>query len=434
MIERETAFNKLFEISKETKKTYSDVHKVLLNLTTGVKYIHEHHIAYLKNLFRRKAPKQDYDTGGAFERSPVKSATEPDIIRVAVSIQSSLASVHDIFYRMQRDEDLKEVERAFSEKIKRFFLDVNTFENYSLDAQDGILAEELLQSGRQFEKLFRYLLTAEQEKMNLMVQLKRNRARLLETLDMARSSIKSKHDRISEQSELIQFGTLLFSILLAGWVVFTGKQIIGQVKKGVAETNNMKKDLSYRVEIDNSIPDEFKIGYEALNEMARNISDQIKKLDAAYAELAQTNTSLRTEIADRKLAEEALRMSDNIVNASSEHMSVIDRNYIYQTVNDAYLTAHKKTRADIVGHSVGDLLGQDVFEKTVKGYLDRCLSGETVEYGRRFDFPGTGHRYMDVAYYPFREKGEGYRVLSCVLAIGPNKSAAMMRWPNLING
>jgi len=306
LIERETAFNKLFEISKETKKTYSDVHKVLLNLTAGVKYIHEHHIAYLKNLFRRKAPKQDYDTGDAFERSPVKSATEPDIIKVAVSIQSNLASVNDIFYRMQRDEDLKEVERAFSEKIKRFFWDVNTFENYSLDAQDGMLVEELLQSGRQFEKLFRYLLTAEQEKMNLMVQLKRNRARLLETLDMARSSIKSKHDRISEQYELIQFVTLLFSILLAGWVVFTGKQIIGQVKKGVAETNNMKKDLSYRVEIDNSIPDEFKIGYEALNEMARNISDQIKKLDAAYVELAQTNTSLRTEIADRKQVEEAL--------------------------------------------------------------------------------------------------------------------------------
>ena len=111
------------------------------------------------------------------------------------------------------------------------------------------------------------------------------------------------------------------------------------------------------------------------------------------------------DVGEKRDAEKALRMSDNIVNASNEHMSVIDRNYIYQTANDAYLTAHKKTRADIVGHSVADLLGQDVFEKSVKGYLDRCLSGETVEYGRWFDFPGTGHRYMDVAYYPFREKG-----------------------------
>ena len=111
------------------------------------------------------------------------------------------------------------------------------------------------------------------------------------------------------------------------------------------------------------------------------------------------------DIGEKRDVEKALRMSDSIVNASSEHMSVVDRNYIYQTVNDAYLTAHKKTRADIVGHSVGDLLGQDVFEKSVKGCLDRCLSGETVEYGRWFDFPGTRHRYMDVAYYPFREKG-----------------------------
>ena len=111
------------------------------------------------------------------------------------------------------------------------------------------------------------------------------------------------------------------------------------------------------------------------------------------------------DVGEKRDAEKALRKSDSLVNTSGELMSVLDRNYIYQTVNDAYLTAHKKTRADIVGHSVGDLIGQDVFEKTVKGYLNRCLSGETVEYGLWFDFPGTGHRYMDVAYYPFREKG-----------------------------
>jgi len=316
--ERETAFNKLFKISKETRKTYSDVHTILLNLIADVKYIHEHHIAYLKNLFRRNTPKQDYDTGGAFKRSSVKSATEPDIIKVAVSIQSSLASVHDIFYRMQRDEDLKEVERAFSEKIKRFFLDVITFENDSLDAQDGILVEELLQSGRQFEKLFRYLLTAEQEKMNLMVQLKRNRARLLETLVMARSSMKAKYDRISKQSELIQFVTLLFSILLAGWVVFNGKQIIGQIKKGIAETNKIEKDLLYRIEIDNSMPAEFKallreIYHRTKNNMQVMIS--LLKIQSANIEdkqVAEMFKESRDRIRSMALVHEKLYQSKGL--------------------------------------------------------------------------------------------------------------------------
>jgi len=94
-----------------------------------------------------------------------------------------------------------------------------------------------------------------------------------------------------------------------------------------------------------------------------------------YEELEQRVKDLEKRV----LAEEALRRSDSIVNASSDHMSLIDRNYIYQTVNNAYMKAHKKTREDVVGHSVTDLLGHDVFEKTVKGYFDRCLSGETVE-------------------------------------------------------
>ena len=122
-------------------------------------------------------------------------------------------------------------------------------------------------------------------------------------------------------------------------------------------------------------------------------------------EILSASVLVFRDVGEKRDVEKALRMSDSIVNATSEHMAVLDRNYIYQTVNNAYLKAHKKTRADIVGHSVVDLLGQDVFEKSVKGYLDRCLSGETVEYGLWLDFPGTGHRYMDVAYYPFREKG-----------------------------
>jgi len=109
-------------------------------------------------------------------------------------------------------------------------------------------------------------------------------------------------------------------------------------------------------------------------------------------------------ITETKRAEETLRKYEHIISAAQEHMSLLDSNYIYQAVNDAYLKAHSKKRDEIVGHSVSELLGQQVFNKLVKNKLDRCLAGEDIHYQSWFDFPGLGRRYMDVAYYPFFEE------------------------------
>ena len=72
-------------------------------------------------------------------------------------------------------------------------------------------------------------------------------------------------------------------------------------------------------------------------------------------------------------------------------------------MNEAYPQAHQKSRREIIGHSVADLLGADAFEQVVKEKLDRCLAGEEIHYQAWFDFPGSGRRYMDVAYYAYVE-------------------------------
>ncbi len=71
-------------------------------------------------------------------------------------------------------------------------------------------------------------------------------------------------------------------------------------------------------------------------------------------------------------------------------------------MNAAYLKVHQKTREEIIGHSVAELIGEVVFEQHIEEKLDRCLAGEEIHYQDWFDFPGAGRRYMDVAYYPFR--------------------------------
>lgn len=109
------------------------------------------------------------------------------------------------------------------------------------------------------------------------------------------------------------------------------------------------------------------------------------------------------DITKRKQAEETLRRYEHIISATNDQMSFVDRDHIYQAVNEAYLQAFQKTRQEITGHPVAELLGDDIFERLVKEKLDRCLAGEAIHYQAWFDFPGTGRRYMDVSYNPFLE-------------------------------
>lgn len=106
--------------------------------------------------------------------------------------------------------------------------------------------------------------------------------------------------------------------------------------------------------------------------------------------------SFRLERADLRRRE-----YEYIVSASNEHMSLIGRDYIYRSVNDAYLKAHMKKREEILGHSIAELLTKETFEGMVRENFDRCLNGESINYRAWFDFPGLGRRCMEVFYYPF---------------------------------
>ncbi|MCO5170745.1 MAG: PAS domain-containing protein [Planctomycetes bacterium] len=101
-------------------------------------------------------------------------------------------------------------------------------------------------------------------------------------------------------------------------------------------------------------------------------------------------------------AEDELRRYERIVSATPDHISVVDRGYVYRTVNDAYLVAHGLRREEIVGQRVAALLGEEFFERVVRPRLDECLAGRTVSYTAWFDFP-VERRFMSVTYYPLRD-------------------------------
>ena len=139
---------------------------------------------------------------------------------------------------------------------------------------------------------------------------------------------------------------------------------------------------------------------EALKKAHEELEQRVKE---RTTELSKINDQLIQEIEERKQKEEELRKYERIVDASNDHMSLTDRNYVYQLVNDAYLGSHKIKREDVVGHSVPELFGQEFFETHQKPMIDRCLAGEVVRYQSWIDFLTLGRRYIDIAYYPYFE-------------------------------
>lgn len=93
-----------------------------------------------------------------------------------------------------------------------------------------------------------------------------------------------------------------------------------------------------------------------------------------------------------------------IVNSSKDFITLIDRRYTYEIVNDTYCEVVERSKEELLGATVADVWGEEVFNRTIKGYLDRCFEGEYVHYIEQFKF-GSFSKYMHVSYYPYFEYG-----------------------------
>ncbi|GEM_PF-1280557 len=113
--------------------------------------------------------------------------------------------------------------------------------------------------------------------------------------------------------------------------------------------------------------------------------------------------SIMRDITERKQTEQAFRRYERMVSVTTNHMSLIDRNYVYQLVNQAYLLTTGKSETDLVGHTISDLYGQETFETTVKENFDNCLAGQLVHYQIWLEYRNLGQRFMDVTYSPYKE-------------------------------
>lgn len=137
------------------------------------------------------------------------------------------------------------------------------------------------------------------------------------------------------------------------------------------------------------------------------MKDELKTKTQLIEELQRlrsANDKLERDLLRHASLDEMWRRYEFIVNTSREFLSLIDAKYKYVAVNNAYCGAHNKKRDEIIGRSVAEIWGEDVFDEVIKSHLDDCFRGREVNYESKFSFAAIGDRIIDVTYYPYHNR------------------------------
>ena len=195
----------------------------------------------------------------------------------------------------------------------------------------------------------------------------------------------------------------------AGASIIVGGQhianwMIGQVRDDTVDEN---KVLEYAREI-GADEKEFREAYLKVPVMSQKKFETAAQVIFVLSKLISTsayqNIQQARYIAERKRTEEVLRKFERIVASSQDLMALINRDYIYEAVNERLLKAHNKSRREVVGRMMPEVIGKDVFRRKIQPRLDKALAGQTIQFQEHFDFKGLGRKIVDVSYFPMFDK------------------------------
>jgi len=96
---------------------------------------------------------------------------------------------------------------------------------------------------------------------------------------------------------------------------------------------------------------------------------------------------------------------ETILEAVNLPITLINSRYEYVWANTCYCVAQRRRLSDLIGNTVADVWGQDVFESTIKDNLDICLGGEQLKREAWIAFAEWGRRYCETVYSPYRPHG-----------------------------
>jgi PAS domain S-box-containing protein len=116
------------------------------------------------------------------------------------------------------------------------------------------------------------------------------------------------------------------------------------------------------------------------------------------------------DISDRKKSEQITRDNEQLLSLLMDSIpaftAYVDSEERYQWVNKVHEQWFGRSRSEILGRTVGELLDAEAYA-TMRDYIHRALRGENVHYEQDIISPDQSRRTFDIYYVPHR-KGDGH--------------------------
>ena len=105
-------------------------------------------------------------------------------------------------------------------------------------------------------------------------------------------------------------------------------------------------------------------------------------------------------VTERNRADARMREYERVVEGLDEKITVLDREYRYVIANQAFRTYRDIEKEEILGHTVGEIMGEEYFATVFKPRMDECFAGNVVQYEFTYAYPNIGARDMAASYFP----------------------------------
>src|SRR5438477_7006081 len=122
---------------------------------------------------------------------------------------------------------------------------------------------------------------------------------------------------------------------------------------------------------------------------------------AVVRQLTRVDVASIQQVLDDAQVEPLSSLSQRKLNALGLPLAYVDRQQRYRLVNTAFLDCVAKRVDEVVGHTVFDVWGHDIYQ-LYQAYIEAALTGECTGFVRQLSIPGQPAIWIRVDYYPDR--------------------------------
>ena len=128
--------------------------------------------------------------------------------------------------------------------------------------------------------------------------------------------------------------------------------------------------------------------------------------DPALVEALMTHFARPAAIAlEQLINQRILDKYRHIAATATDHLALLDENYIYQVVNRACAAFHGFPVEVIVGQSMPTIIGSEVFDASIRPVADACFQGRQGSLQLWLPAGDQSSRCLEMTFYPHYEKG-----------------------------